>query len=148
LAAVPIEMLRLRPPVRVLRVAERLAVEGQQRFLEARGAVGLVGDEEDALPHGKGPEVERLVVQDAEGQAVVLCLRAPGLVPADVRGVQGDRYRAEAHVEPADGAPVLVGPEHSLSEGRVALAAGDRRLKGQADRVQEYLISAPLPLRA
>ena len=137
LAPVPFQMVWLRLPVRVLRVADRPAVVGQQRLPEARRAVGLVGDEQDAIRDREGPQVESLVVQDAEGQPVVLRLRAAGLVPADMGGVQGDRHRAEPHVEAADSTAVLVGLEHPLTEGRVALPAGDSRLERQADRIQD-----------
>ena len=101
----------------MLGVPDRLAVEGQQRFLEARRAVRLVGDEQDTPSRDReGAQVERLVVQDAESQAIVFGLRAARLVPANVSGVQGDRHRAEPDVEAADGAAVLVGFQHPLAE--------------------------------
>jgi hypothetical protein len=59
-------MLLLRPPVGMLRVTDRLAVVGHQSLLEARGAFGMVGYEQDAIGDGEGAEMERLVVQDAQ----------------------------------------------------------------------------------
>src|SRR5262249_39196762 len=102
LPTVPVEVTRLGSPGGMLRLADRFPVEGKERLLEAGRAVRLIRDEQDALRDGERPEVERLVVEHAEGQAVVLGLGAAGLVPSDVGSLQGDRHRAEPHVEPAD----------------------------------------------
>jgi len=80
------------------------------------------------------------VVQDAEREPIVLRLRATRLVPADVGGIQGDRHRAKAYVETADGASVLVGLEYPLAEGRVSLPTGDSGLQREADGVQYVLM--------
>jgi hypothetical protein len=133
---VPVEMFRLRPPIRVLGLPDRLILEGHQSFLEARRAVRLVGHQQDTLAYRERPQVERLMVQHAEGQTVVFGLRAAGLVPANVRGIQGDRVRAESDIEAADGAAELICLEHPLAEGRIAFAAGDDRFQRQSDRVQ------------
>ena len=95
LAAVPREMPRLRAPVGPLRVTQGPAVVRHQPLLEPGRAVSPVGDDHDALPDGEGAQVERLVVQHAERQTVHLDVRAARLVPADVRGIQRDRYRPE-----------------------------------------------------
>jgi len=52
-------------------------------------------------------QIERLVVEDAQGETVALDLRPDRLVPADVGGVQGDRHRAEPNVESANGAAIF-----------------------------------------
>jgi hypothetical protein len=84
-------------------------VVGHQGLLEAARAVHLVRDEQRPLGDGERPQVERLVMQDSEGQAVGLHVRAPRLVPADVGSVEGYRERAEPDVKPADGTTVLKG---------------------------------------
>ena len=93
----------------------------QHCLLEPRGAVGQVGDEQHAVRHGKHAQVECLVVQHTQGEAVALGIRPARLVPTNVCGVHGDRHAAEPHAEPADGAAVLVGPERPLPECRVAV---------------------------
>jgi hypothetical protein len=71
-----------------------LAVVPQQGLLEPAGAVGLLGHQHPAvLGEGERPQVEQLVVQDAQVQAVRLLVGAGGLDPADVGGVQGDGQR-------------------------------------------------------
>lgn len=45
LAAVPVEMLWLRPPVGMLGLLNRLTVMSHKGFLETRRTVRLVGDE-------------------------------------------------------------------------------------------------------
>jgi hypothetical protein len=53
-------------------------VAAQQGLLEAGGAVGLAGDEQHPLgAEGKGAQVERLVVQHAQRQAVAPPVGAP-----------------------------------------------------------------------
>ena len=99
----------------MLGIADRPAVVGHQRLLEARRAVGLVGHEQDSIRDREGTQIECLVVQHAQGEAAALRLRAARLMPADMGGVQRDRHRPEPYVEAADGAPVLVGPQHALS---------------------------------
>jgi hypothetical protein len=123
LPPVPAEEAGFRAPLGPLRGPDLLAVVAQQCFLEPRGAVGLVGDEQHAgVVQGEGTQVERLVVQHAQGQAVALLVGAVGLVPADVGRVQGDGHRAQPHVEAAHGAAVLVGRQHPLAELRVAFS--------------------------
>ena len=64
------------------------------------------------------------MVQDAQGQSVLLAVGAAGLVPTNMGRVQGDGHRPQPHVEAADGAAVLVGDQHPLPELRVALPPG------------------------
>jgi hypothetical protein len=140
LPPVPFEVAGLRPPVGVLRRADLLAVERHQRLVEPGRAVGLVGDEHRPLRDRVRTQVEGLVVEHAEGEPVALGLRAAGLVPADVVGVQSDGYRAEPHIEAADRSPKYVGLVHPLPEGRVAFPAGHSRLQRQADRVRDVVV--------
>ena len=62
----------------------------EEDLLETLASVGLVRDQEAQVPpDGEGPEVERPVMEDAQGQAVGLGIRTARLVPADVGGVEG-----------------------------------------------------------
>src|SRR5262245_7760319 len=133
-------MAWLRSPVGMLCLANRSTVKRHQSFLEACSAVGLVGDEENALPDGERPEIEGLVVQNAKGQPVVLCFWSARLMPPDVRGVQGDRHRSEPHVEAANGVAVFIGSQHPVAEGRIALPPGYGRFERQPDRIQDVLM--------
>src|SRR5262249_20253406 len=82
---------------------------------------------------GEGPQVEQLVVQHAQRQPVGLRVGAAGLVPADVGRVQGDRHRAEANIEPADGAAPHAGGQHPPAVLRGApRPRGTLRPEGQA----------------
>ena len=79
-------------------------------------------------------------MQDAQSQAIPFDIGSARLVPADVGGVEGNRHAAEPHVEPAGRAAIFVCFEHSLAEGRVALAAGDGRLQRESDRIQDVRV--------
>jgi hypothetical protein len=111
--------------------------------MKPRCTVDMVGDQQHAVRHGERSEVKGLVVQDAERQPVALGIWSTGLMPADVCRVQGDRYRAEPHVEPADGASVFIRLEHPPPERRVAFVARDGALERQADRVQDVGVQGP-----
>ena len=102
----------------------------------------LAWSETSRTPVGDGEraEVERLVVQHAEGQPVALRVGAARLVPADVGRVEGNRHRAQSDVEAADGAAKLVGLQHLLAERRVALPRWPTRLQRQPDRVEDVLV--------
>jgi hypothetical protein len=58
LAAVPVEEVLVRAPLRALRPSDGLVVEPQQRLVEPLGADGLVGnDETTSRPEGEGAQV-------------------------------------------------------------------------------------------
>lgn len=68
-----------------LRRATRLAVVAHQSLVESLGTLGLVENEQHALlVDGEGPEVGRLVMQDAKCEAVALLVRASRLEQPDV----------------------------------------------------------------
>src|SRR4051794_17422719 len=79
-------------------------------------------------------------MHDASGEAVILGLGTARLVPADMGGVQSNRYRAEPHVEAAHCTAVFIRLQHFLAEDRGALPAGDGRFKGKANRLQDILV--------
>jgi hypothetical protein len=140
LAAVPVDVPRLRPPVRPLRLPGRPAVEGHQGLLEARRAARPVRDDQDAVGDGERPQIERLVMQHAQRQPVALGVGAARLVPPDVRGVEGNRDRPEPDVDPTHGTLVLVRRQHPLPERRVAPPLGGGRFERQADGVEDVLL--------
>lgn len=93
------------------------------------GAGGVAADgvaaEDDLVvlrQHGEGAQVEDLVVQRAEREAVGHHVRPAGLEPLDVRRFEADDVRAQAQVVPAHAAAVLVGEQHLLAEGGIAAA--------------------------
>jgi hypothetical protein len=51
-------------------VPARLIVVGHQSFLKTHRAVGLVGDQQDAIRNREGSRAECFVVQDAQGEPV------------------------------------------------------------------------------
>src|SRR5262249_21167933 len=110
----PREMLRFRLPGGMLSVADRLPVVAQENLLKAAGAIDLVGHQQDAVGDGERSQVERFVMQSAQGQAVAFRVGSTGLVPAYVRCIQSDGYGPQTHIETADGTAVLVSLEHSL----------------------------------
>src|SRR5947209_17181137 len=85
LAEVPGQEGPLGAPLRPLGSPDWLAAVAEQQVIKAGGAVGLIGDEQHGLGvDGEASQVEELVVQHAQSQAVALPVRATGLVPANV----------------------------------------------------------------
>ena len=72
--------------------------------------------------HGERAQVEDLVVQRAQREAVRHHVRPVGLEPLDVRGFEPDRMAAHAQVVAADAAAVLVGEQHLLPKRGIAAA--------------------------
>jgi hypothetical protein len=57
----------------------------EQRLLEARRPVDLVGGEKDSVAvEGEGPQVEELVVEYAQGESVRFPVRSASLMPANM----------------------------------------------------------------
>jgi hypothetical protein len=101
----------------------------------------VVRHEDDPLGDGEHPQVERLVVQDAEGQSVGLLIRTARLMPADVGRVEGNRDGTKLDVKSADGTPILVGFEHAPSEFWVTFPPGYRlKPQGKPNRVPDVLV--------
>ena len=71
----------------------------------------------------EGAQVQQLVVQRAQSQAVLLDVRSADVVPLDVGSLQPCGREPDAHVEPADAAPVLVGPQHTAAKARITKLA-------------------------
>ena len=67
-------------------------------------------------------QVEELVVQRAQRQAVGLDVRPTDVMPLDVRGLQARRRVSDAQVEPADAAPLLIGTQNPLAKSWVTPA--------------------------
>ena len=93
--------------------------------------------------HGERAEVEDLVVQRAQREAVRHHVRPARLEPLDVRGFQPDRVAAHAQVVPADAAAVFVGEQHLLPERGIAAAL---RLLGRVIPGNEARIANPRAL--
>ena len=68
---------------------------------------------------GEGAQVEHLVMQGAERQSVGFDVWPLGLEPLDVRGFQARRDVADAQVEAAHTATVLIGAQHAFAELRI-----------------------------
>ena len=76
-------------------LADWLAVNPQQPLIDARPTVGPLGHQQDLIWHDRErPQIECLVMQRAECQAVVIDVEAAGLVPLDVGRFEADRLVA------------------------------------------------------
>lgn len=106
------------------RFANGSTVEAAEPFVEARGAVGGFRYEDDAAVVGgrqrEGAFVEKLVVEYAEGDSVPDVVGTTRLAPLDVGGVERHRSAAEADVERANGAFLLVGAQHRVPKAGIA----------------------------
>src|SRR5262249_16336211 len=140
LLSVPVKVFRVRPPIGVLRIADRLAMVGHQGFLKSHRAVSPIGDSKQSFEDSESPKVECLMMQDAQRKAVGFSLRAAGLIPADVSGVESDGDGAETDVESADSTPIFVGSEKTSPRVWVALSPRCDCLRRQPDRVQDVLV--------
>src|SRR5689334_6858333 len=81
LASVPVQVAGLRPPIRVLRVSNSPAVVGKERFPETRGPIHLIGNDQGTVRDRERPQIEGLVMEDAEGESVALDLGPASLMP-------------------------------------------------------------------
>jgi hypothetical protein len=61
-----------------------------QAFLKPGRPMHLIGDKQYTFRHCERAQIESIVVQDAQRQAIALRLRPARLMPADRGGVQGD----------------------------------------------------------
>ncbi len=84
--------------------------------------------------------VERIVVQDAEGESVTLGLRDPARSQRKWAATKAIDTEPSRTTKVADGAAVIIGLQEPLAERRVAFSAGDGRLQRQPDRVQDVRV--------
>ena len=97
-------------------------MEPGNEFCRGRSAVYFLGNLDPAvLREGEGSAVKELVVETAQGEAVVDGRRPSGLVPFDVRGFDPYQRVSKPGIEAADGTAITVGHQDMLPELRIAL---------------------------
>jgi len=101
----------------------RAANQGNAR---AQFNIGTMYEHGQGVPQDYAEALKWHHLAAAQGHAGVHGVRAPSLVPLHVRGFQADRDGADAQIELADRAPVLVGLQHGIAEVGVAAPAGRR----------------------
>ena len=101
---VPRQKFRMRQAFPALRLNQAGAVVGEQLRLGVVPAHQVTAEHDLVVPrqHGERAEVEDLVVQRAQREAVLHHVRPVGLEPLDVRGFQPDRV-AESFPRPRSG---------------------------------------------
>jgi len=93
----------------------------EEEFVDALASPDVLGNEDPAVVvETNGAAVEGLVVEGAEGHAVVLGVSAAGSVPANVGGLDAEISVAEHAIVAADSATVLIDSEDGVTERRIA----------------------------
>lgn len=116
----------------------------QENFLELASAVRQLGNEDPMVRvNRESAQVEDLVMKRTEGDSVGLSVRTSCLVPLDVGCIQSDGHIADAKIETAQRAAILVGDQHPISESGISGSTGRRcALKGQTNRVEDVLMES------
>lgn len=109
----------------MLRRVDGLPVKLQRTRHTAAAADGPLAEDDAMLRrlHGEHAQVEQLVVQRAQRQAVGFDVRPADVMSLDVRSLQARRHVAYTQVEATNAAPVLVGAQHALTKRGVAPAS-------------------------
>ena len=117
------------------------ADEPQQPLVDAVAAAYMLRDEDAAVVvETDRPAIKRLVVEGAEGEAVVRCVGAAGGVPFDVRGLETEVGALELAVVTANCAAVLVDAEDGVAKGRVAFQGVPDCHPGHPDGVEDVVV--------
>jgi hypothetical protein len=97
--------------------ADYFVMEVQEPLFKSGGSMGDLRDLEfHIFGDGKGTPVKQLVVQGAQGNAVIFQIRSSCLVPLDVGSFKGHKGVSDAYIEPAHSALEFICPEDSMSE--------------------------------
>jgi hypothetical protein len=100
------------------------AVMPEENFFEALASMRLLRYEHATIvAQRERADIEKLVMHAAKRDAVLHHVWAARLMPFDVRGFEADREVADAQVEIAKRAAVLVCDEHGVAERGIASAA-------------------------
>lgn len=144
LGAMPGDELARRVMFRSDRRVQPTAVMPQQRVFELLGAVRFFGDQHAPfIAERESADIEELVMQATQRDTVFDHIWAFELKPFDVRGFEADRAVADAHVEVAQRAAVLIRPEHVVAKVGTATRFGcQRRVEREADGGENVVVHA------
>jgi hypothetical protein len=130
---------------RVNRGVHLTPVVPQQDFIElARRSVSCVRYENASIvAQGEGAKVEKLVMHAAQRDAVSDDVGSVRLMPFDMRGLETDRHIADAHVEIAQRAAILICGQNLAAEHRITpLRGGHGNVERKSGRVQYVAMDA------
>lgn len=142
LATMPGDMLTLRSLFVSERLSDRLTAESAEHLRDNGPPCDLLRHfYSQVLSEGEASEIEDLVMQGAECQAIRDLVWAMGLEPSDVRSLESDVHSTEMQIQAADRAASLVCSKNGCPELRIPPSAGrrghrgiERFGEGQADR--------------
>ena len=99
-------------------------MEPHQPFIESTPSMGLFRNKQEELVGDRErSQIQHLVVQRAEAEAVSFFVRPACLVPFDVSRFDPQRIRSNADIEIADRTTVFVSRQYAGSESGITLPA-------------------------
>lgn len=139
LVAVPLDVVLVHWWMSRLRIAERSILQFVSESMPRPGRSDEGVSDLDVAVRGQADdaEIEQLVVQRAQRDAVGRIVRAVLGMPADVGGFEPDRLLLECSVPPAHRARVGVGTKRRIAERRISRTTSDDHVDAvSADTVE------------